>query len=135
MPQPVSATSIRTPLDLGLGPRADRDRAVGRAGVDGVHEQVDDDLVNPGGRGSGSGAAARARSTSRDPLLAGVALDHVHRRLDAGVQVDLVPVALVDPGEEPEVLDDPLDPPQALAGALDQPRQVVQACSRGRAAR
>ena len=59
-------------------------------------------------------------------FLAGVALDHVHRRLDPRVQVDLVPLPFVDPGEEPQVLDDPLDPAQALAGSLDQPRQVVQ---------
>ena len=59
-------------------------------------------------------------------MLAGVALHHVDRRLDAGVQVDLVPLTLVDPGEEPQVLDDPLDPPQALAGAIDEPGQVVE---------
>ena len=41
--------------------------------------------------GSGSSSVDQANAA-----LAGVALHHVHRRLDAGVQVDLVPFALVD---------------------------------------
>ena len=48
MPQPVSMTSIRTPLGLGLRAGADRDGIFRFARVDGVHEEVDDDLVNPG---------------------------------------------------------------------------------------
>ena len=47
-------------------------------------------------------------------------------RFDAGVQVDLVPFAFVDSGEEPQVFDDALDPPQAFAGSLDQLGKVVQ---------
>ena len=90
-----------------------------------VHEQVDDDLVQPG-------AAATQRRQRLElggephTLLACVALNHVHRRFDPRVQVDLVPFAFVDPGEEPQVFDDPLDPAQAFAGSLDQPRHVVE---------
>ena len=47
-------------------------------------------------------------------------------RFDAGIQVDFVPFAFVDPGEESQVFDDPLDAPQAFAGSLDQLGEVVQ---------
>ena len=73
-------------------------------------------------RTGGSGSS----SVKPDTLLAGIALDHVHRRLDSGVEVDLVPFSFVDAGEQPQVLDDPFDPAQPLAGALDEPGQVIQ---------
>ena len=96
------------------------------AGVDGIGEQVDDHLVNPGGPAPDRRHGPQFHGHP-NPFLAGVALDHVDRRFDAGVEVDLVPVSLVDPGEEPQLLDDPLDPTQALPGALGQPGQIRQA--------
>ena len=42
------------------------------------------------------------------------------------VEVGLLEVALVEPGEVAEVLDDLLDPLQALAGAVEQAVEVVQ---------
>ena len=113
-------------LGLGLGTRADRD---------GIRPAVQASMAFMSRLTTTWWTLRRAAADRRqrlelrhqpNALLAGVALDHVHRRLDAGVQVDLVPVSLVDPGEEPQVLDDPLDPAQAFAGALDQLRQVVQ---------
>ena len=54
---------------LGLGPVRIVTVPSGVAGVDGVHEQVDDDLVNASCRGSEPAAGARARETSRTPRL------------------------------------------------------------------
>src|SRR5262249_16226648 len=112
--------------EFGIHAGAERHGLVGGAGVDGVHEQVDDDLVHPGG------VAADGRQRALvghylDPGLPGVAVDHVHRRLDPGIEVDLVPLPFVHPGEETQVLDDPLDPPEALAGPLDDPGHILQA--------
>ena len=84
MPQPVSADFDRTPSVLGSTPVRIVTDAVGRTGVDGVHEQVDDDLVNPAARQRIKGSGAQFHH-DRDACVAGVALDHVHRRLDARV--------------------------------------------------
>ena len=78
MPQPVSATSIRTPCPSGSA----RVRIVtvpsAAAGVDAVHEQVDDDLVNPR-RATANRGQRLELGDETNTLLAGVALDHVDR--------------------------------------------------------
>ena len=65
--------------------------------------------------------------TIRTPSLAGIALDYVDRRLDSRIEIDLVPVAFVHSGKEPQLLDDALDSPESFAGAFDQTGQVGQA--------
>ena len=45
---------------------------------------------------------------------------------NAGVQVDFVPFAFVDPGEEPQVFDDLLDSTQPFACPVDELRKVAQ---------
>ena len=109
----------------GLGPGANGHAAFRRAGVDGIHEEVDDHLVHT--RASAADGRQRLElGGEANAAFASVALHHVHRRFDAGVQVDFVPVALVDTGEEPQVFHDPLDPPQALSRAVDELGKIVQ---------
>src|SRR6185312_13271047 len=49
------------PLAPGIGPGPDRDRAAIAAGVDGVHQQVDYDLVEPRGAAADGGQGGELR--------------------------------------------------------------------------
>ena len=132
MPLPVSITWISTPSGTGLLPHGHL--AAFRAGVDGVGDQVEHHLVDL------RRVARHRRQRGQVGLhlhlvLLGPAADDVERRVDAGVQIDLLQVALVEAGEVAQVLDDLLNPLAARRASGRAALPGCRACRPGRSAR
>jgi hypothetical protein len=104
---------------------ADRDRAADGTGVDGVGEQVEHDLVDLGAVAAHRGQRSEIEADAHVLFLGG-SMDNVDRRFDAGIEIHVIELALVQAGEDAKVGDDALDAAQALAGAAEQARQVVE---------
>ena len=125
IPTPLSSTSM-TDVRI-LRARAHRDEAahVVAHRLAGVHEEVDEDLLDLLGV-----AGERGKALGEIELDVGVLVDLVvdepRARLDERVDVDRVDEKpLVLAGERPEPLDDPLDPLRAVVHVVDERHDVL----------
>ena len=110
---------------VGQGPAPDRHQAPGRAGIDGVGDQVEHHLVDLGGI-TGDQRQGVEVHLECHLLLDGQGPHDLDRAGNPGVQVDLLELALVDPGKVAESPDDLLDPFQPIARLRHDPAQMVE---------
>jgi hypothetical protein len=101
---------------------ADLDEAASGAGLNGVEHDVEKDLVELSRVTGDRRQLAEARPEFDIPLFRFVAED-VQGGAQGGVQIDLLELGLVEPGEVGEVADDLADALEPFERLVEQPRQ------------
>src|SRR5271157_1105528 len=124
----VDAAAIIEDVDLDSvrgGTGADGHLSPVEAGVEGVGHEAVNDLVDPGWVASQRLQGGEVQLQFDAPSISQVP-DQKDGRFDVGVQVSLLPIALVEAGKSAQVEDDPLNSLQTGGGANGDVFDVLQ---------